>query len=168
MPFPSWCTEHPLPWPHEEMLITWRVTLRQMMLSVNSQAPTHALSKSPDDPSWNSNTCYGETVHRSYGKQLFGHEENKLCTVRRVQGCPVEMERRMDRNSTTVLLAALFQCFSTFSTKCDKWPVHTRAAQGISSSSWQTSRQDLATACSAITHSYQRLPKRAGVKENAQ
>lgn len=42
--------------------ITCRVTLGQIVLSVNSQAPTQVLSKSPDDPSWNSSTCFGETV----------------------------------------------------------------------------------------------------------
>lgn len=35
-----------------------------------------------------------------------------LETVRREQGCPMEMEGRMDRNSPTVLLAAFFQCFA--------------------------------------------------------
>lgn len=35
-----------------------------------------------------------------------------LDTVRREQGCPMEMEGRMDRNSPIILLAALFQCLT--------------------------------------------------------
>lgn len=38
----------------------------------------------------------------------------------------------------------------------------------VSFSSWQASRQDLATACSATAHSYRRLPERAGLKESTQ
>lgn len=60
---------------------TWRVTLGQIVLSVNSQASTQVLSKNPDNPSWNSSMCFGEAVHRSYWKKLYGQEESKLCSA---------------------------------------------------------------------------------------
>lgn len=61
--------------------ITWRVTLGKLCSQQTSQVPTQVLSKNPDDPSWNSSMCFGEAVHRSYWKQLYGQEENKWCTA---------------------------------------------------------------------------------------
>ena len=128
VPFTSWCTEHPLLWPH------WRVLMHcpeshpgaSTVLAINSQAPTQVFSKlgrvlviqaetlacvlemlSTDHPGnscvarrWMSCALWCLPLHCS------------LDTVRGEQGCPMEMEGRMDRNSPTVLLAALFQCFT--------------------------------------------------------
>ena len=59
---------------------------------------------------------------------------------------------------------SVFDCSASFQQTTKNALSTPELPKCISSSSWQTSRQDLTTACSAVTHSYWSLPERVGVK----